>query len=229
MTKEPLILSIETALEGGSVSLLKGSRLISFYNGTEKSLRLDNLIQEINYLFEESNFRLTDLDLIAISKGPGSFTGIRVGMSAAKGLGLALDCKVIGVSVLESLAFSVKENQDKREIFAVLPANRNQLFWQNFKKKGNEILSEGCVKMGDAKAFKSEILNNEKINKEFTQLVYSGKLENILENDLFNSKGIVISRIASDNVSFHLGFLSYKIYQKNIMIDEQPSPIYINN
>lgn len=105
-----LILSIETATKVCSVSLARDGEEISTkdfksekYSHAEK---LNNLITE---LLEDSGLKIQDLDAVAVSKGPGSYTGLRIGTSTAKGICYALGIPLIAVNSLKALAYSQKD------------------------------------------------------------------------------------------------------------------------
>ena len=104
-----LILSIETATTNCSVSLSKEGETFAlkedYSNGYSHAERLHVFIEEI---LKENNIDSTDIDAVAVSKGPGSYTGLRIGVSAAKGLCYALNVPLISISTLESLAHQVK-------------------------------------------------------------------------------------------------------------------------
>lgn len=104
------ILSIDTSSNICGIALLEDTKLlkeISQNNGLTHSETLMPLIKE---LFSSQNMQLKDVDLIVCDKGPGSFTGIRIGVATAKGFSDSLNINSIGVSSLEALAYNIKEN-----------------------------------------------------------------------------------------------------------------------
>ena len=104
------ILSIDTSSNICGIALLEDAKLlkeISQNNGLTHSETLMPLIKE---LFSSQNMQLKDVDLIVCDKGPGSFTGIRIGVATAKAFSDSLDISSIGISSLETLAYNVKEN-----------------------------------------------------------------------------------------------------------------------
>ncbi|HUR67284.1 MAG TPA: tRNA (adenosine(37)-N6)-threonylcarbamoyltransferase complex dimerization subunit type 1 TsaB [Chitinophagaceae bacterium] len=104
-----LILNIDTALETASVSLANnGEVIMSNSNGQQKD-HAAWLHPAVNDLLKETGFTVGDLAAIAISNGPGSYTGLRVGLAAAKGYCYALNKPLITVGTLEIMAWSVKE------------------------------------------------------------------------------------------------------------------------
>src|SRR5688500_9577858 len=126
MNYEPVILAIETALRSGSLSLLKGATELASCSGKAEISRAEDLLEQISTLLKKSDLKLNELDLIAVSEGPGSFTGIRIGIATAKALALGAGRPILGVSVIDALALSV----NKPEVMAAVRTGRNQVAWQ---------------------------------------------------------------------------------------------------
>lgn len=104
-----IILNIETASTNCSVSLSKKGETFALKEDYDKQYsHAERLHVYIDTLLREHNIKRSEIDAIAVSKGPGSYTGLRIGVSAAKGLSFALDIPLISVSTLESLAKQVK-------------------------------------------------------------------------------------------------------------------------
>jgi len=155
-----LILNIETATKNCSVSISKEGKTIALkelndgnYSHAEK---LHELIEQVVL---EAKISLSDLKAIAVSKGPGSYTGLRIGVSAAKGLCFALDVPLISTNTLQSLALSV--SIDKGYKIPLLDARRMEVYSQVFSEK-NEKMREVTADIIDSDSF-SEFLNAEKI------------------------------------------------------------------
>lgn len=140
------ILAIETSTLTGSVALLvaegddlrlKGEILLSV------SLQhSEKLLPAIQRLFEDSGETINSIDLFAVAKGPGSFTGLRIGLSSAQGLALAAGRPVIGVSTLEALALNVCS--DQKIVVPILDARRGEIYAAAYKD-GSELLSERAI------------------------------------------------------------------------------------
>lgn len=106
----PLILAIETATEICSVSLIRDNEIIAIRESegsNEHSALLASFIDEV---MKETGFQYQQLDAVAVSKGPGSYTGLRIGVSTAKGLCYAMNKPLISVGTLEAMAFQVIDN-----------------------------------------------------------------------------------------------------------------------
>jgi tRNA threonylcarbamoyladenosine biosynthesis protein TsaB len=134
------ILNIETATTNCSVSLSKNGETLAlkedYGNGFSHAEKLHNYIEEVLNL---ANISTKDLDAIAVSKGPGSYTGLRIGVSAAKGLCYALNIPLIALSTLESLAHQV--NIDNGLIVPMLDARRMEVYSAIFSASFEELSS----------------------------------------------------------------------------------------
>jgi len=133
-----LILNIETTTTNCSVSLSKERDILVLqedYN--TKFTHAESLHVFIEDVVRSSKIKLSDIDAIAVSKGPGSYTGLRIGVSAAKGLCFALDKPLISVSTLESLSHQV--NIDIGVIVPMLDARRMEIYSAIFDAKHHQI------------------------------------------------------------------------------------------
>lgn len=126
-----MVLGIETATFCGSVALLATDRLIASRTLNSPMTHSARLLGAIEHLLGEANACLKDLTGLAVSIGPGSFTGVRIGLSAAKGLALALKTALVGVSTLEALA--VRAGRDRRLICPVIDARRSETFVAGYR------------------------------------------------------------------------------------------------
>jgi tRNA threonylcarbamoyladenosine biosynthesis protein TsaB len=134
-----IILNIETATTNCSVSIAKEGILLGSkeYNSAEYS-HAEQLHVFIEDTLKEAALSLAQINAIAVSKGPGSYTGLRIGVSAAKGLCFALDIPLISVATLKSIAQQVKEDEADF-IIPVLDARRMEVYSCVFDKALNEV------------------------------------------------------------------------------------------
>lgn len=132
------ILNIETATTNCSVSLSKeGETFIlkeDYGNGYSHAEKLHVYIEDV---LNQAKLTLKDIDAIAISKGPGSYTGLRIGVSTAKGLCFAADKPLISIATLEALAHQVKA--DNGVIIPMLDARRMEVYSAIFDANYKEI------------------------------------------------------------------------------------------
>jgi len=137
------ILCIETASTNCSVALAKNGNLFAlkedYSNGFSHAERLHIFIRDI---LAENDMQLSNLDAIAVSKGPGSYTGLRIGVSAAKGLCFSLGIPLISVSTLTALAYQVKE---KALVIPMLDARRMEVYTAVFDKEREQVLKTSAM------------------------------------------------------------------------------------
>jgi len=142
------ILNIETATKNCSVSVAKDGKTVALKElNTEGYSHAEKLHEFIKDVVLEAGIELLDLKAIAVSKGPGSYTGLRIGVSAAKGLCFALDIPLISVSTLQSLAQSISVKTGY--IIPLLDARRMEVYssvynekYENCKEVLAEIITE---------------------------------------------------------------------------------------
>ena len=148
-----IILNLETATTNCSVSLAKDGKVISIKeNDSANYSHAEQLHNYIKEVLKEASFSLQDIDAVAISKGPGSYTGLRIGVSAAKGLCYSLDVPLISVPTLESMAHQLIVPQDHL-IIPVLDARRMEVYsavydrdWKEIRITEAEIITEESFK-----------------------------------------------------------------------------------
>ena len=154
------ILSLETATTNCSISISRNGEIIGLKedhnNNYSHSERLHCYIEE---LLTETNIHLSELAAIAVSKGPGSYTGLRIGVSAAKGLCMSLDIPLISINTLESLAHQVED--DCELIIPMLDARRMEVYSSVYSKE-KELIRETRAEILDERSF-SEFSKSGKI------------------------------------------------------------------
>jgi len=133
-----LILSIETATTNCSVSLSDNGKAFALKEDYSSSFsHAERLHIYIDALLKDNKIQPYQIDAIAVSKGPGSYTGLRIGVSAAKGLCFALDKPLISIPTLTSLSHQVKT--EKGKIIAMLDARRLEVYSAVFDNKYDQI------------------------------------------------------------------------------------------
>ena len=137
-----LILAMDSSAKAASVAVCKDNALLGQYfqnNGLTHSKTLLSMTKD---LLKNLDVSIEDIDLIAVSSGPGSFTGVRIGVAAAKGLAWGADKPVCGVSPLEAMAYQLQEPNTTTTICAVMDARRNQVYNALFELKGGTLLRQ---------------------------------------------------------------------------------------
>jgi tRNA threonylcarbamoyladenosine biosynthesis protein TsaB len=132
------ILCIETATTNCSIALsVNGSVAVLIEDNSKQFSHAERLHTFIEQAFIEGKISKDSLDAIAVSKGPGSYTGLRIGVSAAKGLCFALDIPLISIPTLASL--SLQAGHYKGMIVPMLDARRMEVYSAVFSSEGNQI------------------------------------------------------------------------------------------
>lgn len=126
------LLAIESAIRGGSIALFRDAAKIDARTGNADISKAEDLLPKIAEMLSDNELKPVDLDSIAVSVGPGSFTGIRIGIATVLGLRRALSADCFGVSVLAAMAASAGEAVGGVSA-AVIPVGRTDVAWQIFK------------------------------------------------------------------------------------------------
>jgi len=135
-----MILLIETSTPICSVALANGAELLAIRENHEGLSHATLTAIFVEEVMKEANVKLENLDAVAISKGPGSYTGLRIGVSIAKGLCYALNKPLIAVSSLQALAQTAAKHYDENQLFVpMIDARRMEVYSAVYNAK-NECL-----------------------------------------------------------------------------------------
>jgi tRNA threonylcarbamoyladenosine biosynthesis protein TsaB len=136
----PLILSLDTATEVRSVAIVRGERVIACTNGRVQKESSASVLQDIDEALFAAKAQLADIELFAVTTGPGSFTGLRSGIATIKAFASTLNRPVAGVPTLHAVAFAC--TPQRRRVLAALPAGRGELFAQLLSVDGEGVVEE---------------------------------------------------------------------------------------
>lgn len=160
-----LLLNIDTAIGTASVSIAKDGHIIQEAVNTDQRDHAAFLQPAIQSIFKNAGLSLHELDAIAIVAGPGSYTGLRVGMASAKGLCFALNKPLITIGTLEMMAwqainqFNIKHSDLPVLFCPMVDARRMEVFTAIYSKALNIILSP-CAIVIEKKSFGNLLLKN---------------------------------------------------------------------
>ncbi|MBE7044140.1 MAG: tRNA (adenosine(37)-N6)-threonylcarbamoyltransferase complex dimerization subunit type 1 TsaB [Ruminococcaceae bacterium] len=133
------ILAVDTSATVASVAITDGERLAAEMILNHKKTHSETLMPMIDTLFQSSEMKISDIDLFAVSNGPGSFTGLRIGVAAVKALAHACNKPVVGVSTLEAMAYNLPYADGL--IAPIMDARREQVYNAVYRWEG-ETLTE---------------------------------------------------------------------------------------
>lgn len=137
------ILAIDTSSKICSVSILENTDVILELHTDDEKTHSQNLMPLVDKLFSESKLSLDDIDLLACSQGPGSFTGIRIGLATIKAFADSKNIPVVGVTSLESLAYNITENG---LIVSLIDAKNENVYYSMFCFDGTKYTQIGDYK-----------------------------------------------------------------------------------
>ena len=200
------ILNIETSTKNCSVSLAKEGKTVTIKEIAEQNFtHSEKLHLFIDELIKKTGISYKDLSAVALSKGPGSYTGLRIGTSTAKGLCFALDIPLIAIDSLEILAKQV--NLNDRLIIPMIDARRMEVYTAVFDQNHNKI-SETEALIVDENSF-------DKITQK-TYFIGDGaeKCKSILQRENF----IFLTEIIYPSAN-EMSELSYQKFQQKAFED----------
>jgi tRNA threonylcarbamoyladenosine biosynthesis protein TsaB len=161
-----LILNIETATQVCSVGLSNGTEILSIRESREKNIHASLITVFSEEVCREAGILMNELDAVSVSKGPGSYTGLRIGVSTAKGFCFALDIPLIAVPTLQSMALGALwslEDSPKPPANALycpmIDARRMEVYTALFDQQNREVRATEAL-IVDEESFHEEIETN---------------------------------------------------------------------
>lgn len=162
-----LIIHIDTAVSTASVCISKDGTLLAMAENKNQKDHAEWLHPAIHRLLKENGIGINDLNAVAVSNGPGSYTGIRVGLASAKGFCFALNIPLITISTLEIMTIAALESQSTNQLInqstlfcPMIDARRMEVFTALYDKDLN-ILLEPHAKIIDEKSYEKELNINQ--------------------------------------------------------------------
>lgn len=132
------ILAVDSSGLVASVAILEDYNLIAEYTLNYKKTHSQTLLPMVDEIVKMTETDINTIDAIAVAKGPGSFTGLRIGTATVKGLGLALGKPIIGIPTVEGLAMNLYNT--KGLICPLMDARRNQVYTGIYRFQNNQLL-----------------------------------------------------------------------------------------
>lgn len=140
------ILNIHTATENAIVNLCDGPQVLNTFENSDPRKHASFLHVAINQILLDAHIQANELSAIGVTAGPGSYTGIRVGLASAKGLCFALNIPLITFNSLEVMALSLIENVNKKSLYcSMIDARRMEVFTAIYDQDLKEILPPSAI------------------------------------------------------------------------------------
>ena len=199
------ILCVDTTSEFCSVSLFNGNELVNTVNSKIERSHSKLIISLVEKVIKESEIEISDIDAFSISRGPGSYTGLRIGLSCLKGFCYGLDKPLISLNTLKILAKSATEKIDNKDsyICPMVDARRMEVFTKLYNYSMDEVSGDRAL-----------ILDNNSFSNYKDKIIYfvgsgSSKFEDISDNINFKFLPDIIPN------SIHMGELSFNKFLNN--------------
>ena len=202
------ILNIETSTKACSVALHKNGELIVCREDvTTNFSHSEKLLKFISKLFSDAKLSLSDLDAIAVSMGPGSYTGLRIGVSTAKGLCYGLDIPLISISTLKAMSFGMAL-EIKADLYCpMIDARRMEVYSAFFDINNTEV-----------RKIQADIIDENSYKKELEKkVVFFGDGSEKIKEKIRHKNAMFISDIHPS--AKNMGLLSYQKFTKSLFED----------
>jgi len=220
-----VILSIETASSSCSAALSVNGE-ISSRSEVGNNIHSAFLLSMVDSLLSDAGLSPQSLDAVVVGQGPGSFTGLRIGVGVGQGLAYGADCPMIGISSLDALALQAASNTSlttEQTIIAMLDARMGEVYWCEYKQADQGVLAIGDIRVSAP----ADVLSSNA--KESTCVignawqVYAGQFSSLTHDGIVDC-GLVYPSATS------LLVLGDKMYtQKEWVLAADFMPIYVRN
>ncbi len=150
------ILAIETATRVCSVALSNDGSILAESSLNIPQVHVERLVICIEEMLDNLHLSYRDIDAVAVSNGPGSFTGLRIGLSVGKGIAFAQDRKLIAVPTLDAIARGVLGFSDGHTIVPLLHARAAEFYYAFFKPSGSSLQRLGEYKVAESEEIAEE-------------------------------------------------------------------------
>ena len=215
------ILSITTSSKICGVAILEDTSIIKEINLNNGLTHSETLMPLIKQIFEETNLTLSDIDLLVSDIGPGSFTGIRIGISTAKAFADSLGIPSIGVNSLDSLTYNC---ENMGVICSLIDAKKNNVYCEIFENILNSTFSHIVKRKASFENIENLLLEIKEINPEY-DITFVGDgattYKNVILDYLPSAKFIDNNDLSASKVGF-AGYYNYTTYNIQEVI-----PLYL--
>lgn len=187
--------------------MLEDDREIDFWIGNNNVSKAEDVLEQVSDILENNGIK--KIDLIAVSDGPGSSTGIRIGLATALGLRKSFNCEIVRVSVFEAILFNKRFYQP---LVVAIPVGSRQIAWQVFEK---DVL---CQKHQIAEYGNIKVFPKPSNSQSFTKIIlHSELIEVILSADKKIEAGRI--EIMDDNIAALIGLRGKQIIAEKYKTD----------
>ncbi|MDP6803946.1 MAG: tRNA (adenosine(37)-N6)-threonylcarbamoyltransferase complex dimerization subunit type 1 TsaB [Rhodospirillales bacterium] len=145
MASSPRVLGLDTAMSVCSVALCEGDRVLANRRVVMERGHAEALMPMVRDVLEAADCAFRDLDLIAVTNGPGTFTGIRIGLAAAKGMAMTASLPLVGVTTFEAIVHAVGEDERGDASLLVVLATKSTGYYAQAFSRERKPVNAPCV------------------------------------------------------------------------------------
>lgn len=166
MSKQLNVLCVDSSTEACSVAVLCRSdkeQVISDHFMLAPREHTAKILPTVDQVLQQSGLKLADIDVLAYGRGPGSFTGVRIGISIAQGLAYGLEKEMVGVSTLQAMAQQAYKTEQVSDVYAAIDARMGEVYFAHYQLK-NSLMTlqneEVVIKPVDLLALDIDVVEN---------------------------------------------------------------------
>lgn len=215
------ILALDTATEACSVALLHNG-LISTLDEISPRSHTQRILPMVDELLTQANIQIKDVNYLVFGRGPGSFTGVRVGVSVAQGLAMGANLPVVAVSNLKAMAEEAYQKLGAEKVIALIDARMNEVYFAQFERNGeqwNEVEAEQVC--SPEKAISQFQVSENVVVVGTGWAAYSQFFEQNLP--------LVVSDITLPSAEYMLSIAQEEITKGNVQSALEIEPVYLRN
>lgn len=187
------ILAVDTSTMAGSVAIFDDASLLGEVNISSRITHSRRLLNAIDVLLKSTGLELKDIDYFAAAIGPGSFTGLRIGLSTIKGLALAYQRKVCPIVTLEAMASKVAAYSSL--IYPMLDAGREQIYTAIYRRKKGKLVKESNEMVIEPEKFLASLKEFKAVFYGSGALLYRALIERAAKGEaLFSDEDFYLAR-----------------------------------
>jgi len=221
-----IILGIDTATDSVSVAIGEGPRVLAHSEVVSDRQHCEVLTPMIDFVCKQADVSFPEIGAIAVDVGPGLFTGMRVGIAAAKAIAFSLDLPIIGICSLDVLAAAAPRID--AVIISVIDARRHEIYWSMYRTIDNELTQVLAPCVGPV----AELVTNVLERSQSAQFVGNGALR--YQGEIMDALGTSIqgcefadARFSRPSASTVVAMAHRLAVEERWQTAEQLSPIYL--
>ena len=207
------ILAFDTSTEKFSISILKNNKIVLNLSKIINKTYSKFLIPILKKSLEKSKLDVKEINYILISLGPGSFTGVRIGIAAAKGLGMPHKINISGFNNMDILANSINDNIKEKRIVTIIKSKKSDYYFQVFNSKKKPIKKISFFSINNLPSFFFK-----------KNIVFSGDLDIELIKKIKKKKKIFVYKRKISNASLLINLIKKK---QHVNTTKSLNPLYV--